>query len=72
MFDTIYVDGGGKGPDTTQVEQRICNLPSYRIIKGGTWNSNPAACRSATRSHASRTTASSEYGFRIAIIKEVK
>ena len=72
VFDTIYVDGGGKGPDTTQVEQRICNLPNYRIIKGGTWNSNPAACRSATRSHASRTTASSEYGFRIAIIKEVK
>ena len=72
VFDTIYVDGGGKGPDTTQIEQRICNFPSYRIIKGGTWNSAPSACRSAARSHAARATASSEYGFRIAIIKEVK
>jgi formylglycine-generating enzyme required for sulfatase activity len=72
VFDSIYVEGGGSGPSGVQTEQRVNRYPNYRIVKGGTWNSPAKECRSAARYHIDRSLRDGKYGFRLAIIKEVK
>ena len=72
VFDSIYVEGGGSGPSGVQTEQRVNRYPNYRIAKGGTWNSPAKECRSAARYHIDRSLRDGKYGFRLAIIKEVK
>ncbi len=44
----------------------IDNDNSYRVLRGGSWHSNPENCRSASRNYSlSRDGISNDYGFRV-------
>ena len=55
---------------TSAVTDPLCVSGSRRVIRGGSWKIDPNGNRSASRSYTNPSNASSEFGFRLALVHE--